>query len=201
MRGRHLGAGVGLVGRARVDAGQQARARAVGGVVVAQQRRGLRVECRVGVGRDEQAANGQQRVRQAQLGPPVARQRVHAHLARRRHVGVEDARDEHGARGRRGVAAAQLQPHAEHAALVRRLRCNVMALSQYYNYRVHGSNQIITSKHYLIGVHEKNLWCVTVATDHLVTLKKNFLNNISQWIRTKKKDYFLSNGFFSWLTA
>lgn len=135
--------GLGLA-RARVDVGEQLGAREVVVVAVAQQRRGLGVERGLGVGRDEQALDGQQRVLQPQLGLPVTLERVDAHLAGGgRHVWVEDACQEVRARRRRRELAPQHQPHAEHAARVRRVGCHNNKPFQYV-YKPYITEIIIT---------------------------------------------------------
>ena len=63
-------------------------------VVLEQELAGLFVQCRLGVGIDEQALHREKDVTNPIGGLPVLLKRVHTNLAGRRDVGVEDLRGE-----------------------------------------------------------------------------------------------------------
>lgn len=110
--------------RSRVDVGEQLGAREVVVVAVPQQRGRLGVERGLGVGSDEQALDGQQRVLETQLGSPVALQCIDAYFTRvHGHIGVEELGEKEGTRRSSWELAAQHQPNAERATEVWRARC------------------------------------------------------------------------------
>lgn len=122
--GGRVGAGGGTCRGRRVDLRVELRAPEVVVIVVAEQRARLRVQRRLWVGHDEQALDGEQHVLQSQLRAPRALQRVHADLARRRHVGMEYLGEEVGARRTGWKLPAQTYAHREQPALVRGVHWN-----------------------------------------------------------------------------
>lgn len=107
--------------RLGVDLGVESRSSTIVVVVLEQKLARLLVEGGLGIGHDEQALDGQEDVLDAQIGLPIAFERVHADLAFGGHVRVEDLGEEVAFRRTGREILAQHESDAEPPAGVRRV--------------------------------------------------------------------------------